>query len=71
MMYKILSGTTVVNTIEAELGFVEQYSCDNGYTYEAVPPTPPVAALPTEVEQLRADVDCLTLALADMLGGGV
>lgn len=49
-----------------ELAKREAYNGE--YTIEEVPDEP---REPTEVEQLRADVDELTLALADILGGGM
>lgn len=43
--------------------FVDGLSIGDKYT----PPKEP----PTELEQLRFDVDALTLAMADMIGGSV
>ena len=57
MRYKIFQNGEQINTIVADESFVSAYCAENGYTYEAVTPEPVPEPAPTEVEQLRADVD--------------
>ena len=40
MNYKIFQNGEQINTIVADEAFVTSYCKDNGYTYEAVEPTP-------------------------------
>ena len=57
MNYKIFQNGEQINTIVADEAFVSAYCAEHGYTYEAVTPEPVPEPAPTEVEQLRADVD--------------
>ena len=57
MDYYIYENGQLINTIVADEAFVSAYCAENGYTYEAVTPEPVPEPAPTEVEQLRADVD--------------
>ena len=50
----------LVNRIVADTAFVEAYCGQNGYTFSAEQePEPEPPAPPTELEQLRADIDFL------------
>lgn len=57
MDYYIYENGQRINTIVADEAFVSAYCAEHGYTYEAVTPEPVPEPAPTEVEQLRADVD--------------
>ena len=59
--YKIFENGTEINTIVADEDFVIPYCEENGYTYEVLPEPEPVTPEPTEMEQLRADVDFLAI----------
>ena len=69
MRYKIFDQTnTHINTIVADEAFVKTYCQANNYTYEeeiiekpAVAETEPTDPEPTELEQLRADVDYIAV----------
>lgn len=64
MRYKILKDGECVNTIVADEDFCKDYCERNGFTYEAdsLPdPEPVPEAEPTELEQLRADVDFIAM----------
>ena len=66
MIYEIYSGDTLVNTIVADEDFVSTYCEANGYTYsERVPE--PAPQPPTELEQMRADIDYLSAMTGVML----
>lgn len=70
MIYEIYSGDTLVNTIVADEDFVSSYCEANGYTYaERIqePEPEPAPQPPTELEQLRADVDYLSAMTGVML----
>lgn len=70
MTYEIYSGDTLVNTIVADGDFVSSYCEANGYTYAERVETPapePTPHPPTELEQLRADVDYLSVMTGVML----
>lgn len=68
MTYKILNGTTLVNTIEASEAFCKAYCAAMGYTFEAcveVPqpepePQPTVEDLITENDLLKAQLQAQT-----------
>lgn len=51
----------IVNRIVADEAFAESYCAANGYTFSAErpEPEPEPEAPPTELEQLRADIDFL------------
>ena len=58
MDYKIFENGKHINTIFADEAFVTTYCEANGYTYEIIPePIEETESQPTEMEQLRADVD--------------
>lgn len=64
MIYEIYSGDELVNTIVADEDFVSTYCEANGYTYSERVPEPehePAPQPPTELEQLRADVDFIAV----------
>ncbi len=50
----------LINTIYADQDFVEQYCKENDCTYE-LEMRPPVEAMPTAQEQLRADIDFIAV----------
>lgn len=56
MRYKIYKGDELINTIIADEAFAKAYCAENGYIYSEEP-EPEKEAEPTEIEQLRADVD--------------
>lgn len=64
-VHKTLSCTDT--TFEESLKIAKAEAYHGEYTVEDVQGQ---THEPTEIEQLRADVDDLTLAMADMLGGG-
>ena len=63
MTYKILQDGETINTIVASPAFVDTYCNEMGYTYELVEEPEPVIPEPepTELEQLRADLDYLAI----------
>ena len=60
MIYEILKDGKVINTIVADEEFCKEYCAENGYTYAKCVNAEP-APEPTEVEQLRADVDFIAM----------
>lgn len=54
MNYKIFQNGEQINTIVADEAFVSAYCAENGYTYEAVEPTPEPEQEPTDTEVLNA-----------------
>ena len=70
MVYEIYFGEELINTIMADEDFVSSYCEANGYTYSEQAPAPepePQPQPPTELEQLRADVDYLSAMTGVML----
>ena len=70
MIYEIYSGDTLVNTIVADEKFVSSYCEANGYNYSEQAPAPepePAPQPPTELEQMRADIDYLSAMTGVML----
>lgn len=64
MRYYVKDDTgSIINTIEATQHFAESYAKQTGYTLESFAPDPvePVEAEPTELDQLRADIDYLAI----------
>ena len=53
MNYKIFQNGEQINTIVADEAFVSAYCAENGYTYEAVEPTPEPTPEPTDTEVLN------------------
>lgn len=53
MNYKIFQNGEQSNTIVADESFVSAYCAENGYTYEAVEPTPEPEQEPTDTEVLN------------------
>ena len=53
MDYKIFQNGEQINTIVADESFVSAYCAENGYTYEAVEPTPEPEQEPTDTEVLN------------------
>lgn len=58
--YKIFENGVEINTIVADEEFCSAYCADHGYTYELEERTETEAA-PTEIEQLRADIDFVAI----------
>ena len=53
MNYKIFQNGEQINTIVADESVVSAYCAENGYTYEAVEPTPEPEQEPTDTEVLN------------------
>lgn len=66
MDWLIYENGKLVNTIHASEAFVKTYCKTNGYTYELTP-EPVEEAPPTEMEQLRADLDYIAIMTGVML----
>ena len=54
MDYYIYENGQLINTIVADEAFVSAYCAENGYTYEAVEPTPEPEQEPTIDERVTA-----------------
>ena len=63
MRFKIFDNGIEINRIASSLEFCQDYCSANGYTYEEelTPEPEPMIPTPTELEQLRADVDYLSV----------
>ena len=59
MIYEIFKDGESINTIVADEAFVKTYCEESGYTYAEIirEPEPESNPEPTEIEQLRADLD--------------
>lgn len=60
MKYYIYQNNEYINTIVADEDFVQSYCQDNGYTYTTIEEQT-IIAPPTDIEQLRADIDYLAI----------
>ena len=67
MTYEIYCGDTLVNTIISDESFAAAYCKTNGYSFIERRPAPVLDFPPTELEQLRADVDFLAAMTGVML----
>ena len=61
MDYKIIQNGEVINIIVADEAFCKAYCEKHGYTYALMLEPEPEIAEPTELEQLRADVDYIAM----------
>lgn len=63
MKYTIFKDGAKINTVVGPETVIRTYCGENGYTYKAI--TPPTSEepepTPTEIEQLRADVDYIAV----------
>lgn len=64
MIYDILEGKEVVNTIVSETDFVEKYCAENGYTFRAagdIPTAQEPDKTPTEAQILGQEITAMEL----------
>ena len=72
MRYSVYQNETLVNHIESDEAFCQDYCAKRGYTYQEdpLPDSPQPEPEPTEVEQLRAQVADLQNQILTMRLGG-